>query len=238
MLTSKDPEGNITNYQYVSGADNRIKSILSGASSVSYNYTGNNLSSLIFGNNTYSFTNDRFGNSLSTLINGKVLSTNVYGANNGLLQKVVYGNNYEKEYSYNSLGLIAYAGLDSTTGTDTADFGWDYDTNGTLLKFTDYIVDREYRYTYDSIGRLIRTTVHDQDNPTTQLGSYEYTYDIRNNLQCIDIVAGGRDFTQAHYYTAVSGRSETESYTKDNLVSRFYMNSTQHADYNGYSKSK
>ena len=54
------------------------------SSPVNYTYSGSKLSTINYGSDTYSFTYDSFGNVLSTKVGEKPLSTNTYGANNGV----------------------------------------------------------------------------------------------------------------------------------------------------------
>ncbi len=54
------------------------------SSPVNYTYSGSKLSTINYGSDTYSFNYDVFGNVVSTNVGGKALSTNTYGANNGV----------------------------------------------------------------------------------------------------------------------------------------------------------
>ena len=74
----------------------------SNGTAVNYTYSGNKLSTIKYGNDTYSFEYDNYGNIKRTLVNNKPLSTNTYGANNGVLEKTTYGNGAVREYTYDS----------------------------------------------------------------------------------------------------------------------------------------
>ena len=174
----------------------------------------------------YTFANNAFGSPKYTYINGKMLSNNIYNVKTGQISRVEYGNNWSKKYAYNALGLQNMLSL-GLPGSEVGRFTWKYDSKGTLLRYTDYIIDTQYNYTYDAIGRLIRETHLDSNDLNVQKGYVAYSYDLRNNLTKLNLNYGGRSWSNKYSYSAIDGRDETASYAKDNLPTRFTINSAQ-----------
>ena len=214
-----------TNYVYSEHTD-RLKSVSSSGSSVSYTYDKDRLSTITFGSDVYSFVYDSWGNAVSTKINGKALSTNTYGANNGVLEKTTYGNGAVKQYAYDEFGNLKTV----KDGNGNSLFAWYYDSSMTPLVHSDVKNNLKYYYGYDSIGRLITQEVTNR-NTGAHVGSFEYTYDLRNNITDISTEFGGRTITQSYVYSAVSGNAATERYGKDNLPVRYNVTASRFIDY-------
>ncbi|HIS18581.1 MAG TPA: RHS repeat protein, partial [Candidatus Coprovivens excrementavium] len=160
-----DPNGNSTNYTY----DNklRITNITKGNHSVSYEYNNdNNLSKIIHGTKNYIFNYDEFNNSSSVKINNNTLVNNYYEDNNGNLNKVLYGNNHEINYTYDSLDRLDKVIKSNDTYTNY------YDNLGRITKITSN--NDIYKYDYDFAKRL----------STFKYNNYEtnYNYDKENNV--------------------------------------------------------
>lgn len=103
-----DNNGNVTNYTYLT-ANDLPDTITSGSQSVKYYYDNKykHLTALKHGDTTYGFTYDEFGNRIATMVGSSVLATNTFGAHNGYLQKMTYGNNDTVEYTYDRYGNVA-----------------------------------------------------------------------------------------------------------------------------------
>lgn len=76
------------------------------------------------------------------------LSTNKYGANNGALKSITYGNGDTRAYTYNVFGSVS-----TQTVNNIAAYKWGYTTAGRNVSHTDLINKLKYSYEYDSIGR-------------------------------------------------------------------------------------
>ena len=208
-----DVNGNITTYTYNSSND-ALKSISSGGITTSYNYDAKGRLSTINHNSTqYGFAYDSFGNTVSTKVGSRTLSTNKYGAYNGDLASVLYGNGDSRSYQYNVFG-----GLLSEKVNNTPAYKWGYTTSGTNISHTDLINKLKYTYEYDSIDRLTRQYVYNTNNSALTYIS-EYGYDMKNNITRFTNVAGGRSLTQKY------------EFDKDNLPSIYYMSGTRNHAY-------
>ncbi|MBO5065079.1 MAG: RHS repeat-associated core domain-containing protein, partial [Clostridia bacterium] len=148
-----------------------------------------------------------------------------YIANNGGLSESVYGNNDGVKYTYDYSGnVIAIKHKDNANGYNTATYGnsvytWQYSSNGTPRMHQDGINQIRYDYSYDSIGRLIRT---DMSNSVTsaRVGSTEYGYNTRGHLTSVSNEIGGRAYSQYYSYsdTGVTGAKENAA---DGLPTRY-----------------
>ena len=230
--TITTPDGVSTKYTYTSTSSNRVSKIQAidtnnnnaVLGTVSYTYDGNRLKTLAYGQDTYTFNVDRFGNATSTTINGKTLSANAYAANNGKLQSVTYGNGDLRTYSYNWLGQVSAIG----NGAHTM-YRYTYDLNGTLNKITDNFAERETTFVQDSIGRPVREEYKTKSG--TFLGMVEYGYDERANLQKLAVNWGGHTHVAEYRYKAISTLPETQRYEADNLPIRYTYITGRRADY-------
>ena len=168
----------------------------------------------------YSFAYDNFGNVTQTKVGTQVLSTNTYGANNGDLKQVKYGNNDYVDYTYDDYGNIS-----AISQNGTKNFTWQYDSTGNLYSHEDLVNNQRFVYTYDSTGRLVRQQV--LDNSKKNIYSSQYGYDLNNNVSRFTSSADGVSVTEnfeygkdnlASKYTYPSGKTTT--YTYDGLMRR------------------
>ncbi len=147
----KKPNLLSTYYEYVSSSNDRLAKVYTKdgntvLSTVRYAYDGDRLSSLMFGDDTYTFEVDQFGNARSASINGKLLSVNTYNDYNGKLYYVTYRTGDVREYTYNWLGQVL--GIGNRTNIM---YRYVYDLNGTLKEFIDNMAQRKTLYTADSL---------------------------------------------------------------------------------------
>lgn len=166
----RNMRGYYTYYTYDSNNDrlltvsNNESPTANGASTVTYTYNNNGyLSTVSSPSTTYNFSYDAWGNNTSVSIGNRTLNTNTFGANNGLLTCSTYGNGFALGYIYDSLDRVT----GKTYNGDTR-FTWNYDAKGNYSSYTDNVLNKTYSYTYDDIGRLLRTDVSD--------GSYFKTF--------------------------------------------------------------
>ena len=126
----------------------------------------------------YSFVYDSFGNVTQTKVGSTALVTNTYGSTNGLLQKSSYANGDAIRYQYNKSGLVTGIYQDNDTESLYRTFAWDYSSNGTPRVHKDGVTALKYDYSYDSIGRLIRTDISKVSEKTARLIFFPYKRSI------------------------------------------------------------
>ena len=186
----------------------------------SYTYDNYRLKTISHNGFNYSFNYDDFGNVTQTKVGSQVLSTNTYGANNGDLKQVEYGNGATVNYTYDDYGNIS-----AIAQGDSTNFKWHYDSTGNLYAHDDLVNNQHFVYTYDSTGRLVRQQV--LDNNKKNIYSSQYGYDLNNNVSRFTSSAGGVSVTEnfeygkdnlASKYTYPSGKTAT--YTYDGILRR------------------
>lgn len=125
----------------------------------SYEYENDRIRIITHNGASYKFSYDTFGNLRTVHIGSRLLMTNQYGANNGLLIKSTYGNGQyvENEYDY----------FDRITGVKyngTKLFGYVYNSDGLVSRHIDNVNNKTYNYEYDMLGRLQRMDVTGGDS--------------------------------------------------------------------------
>lgn len=219
-----DKKGNETNYTYDANTDaiTSVSQTLSNRQTVSNSYTYNKycLNTISHNGFNYSFVYDDFGNVTQTKVGTQTLSTNTYGANNGDLNRVTYGNGNYVDYTYDDYGNIT-----AISQNGTQNFTWKYDSTGNLYSHEDLVNNQRFIYTYDTTGRLVRQNV--LNNSKKSVYASEYGYDLNNNVSRFTSSAGGTSVTEsfeygtdnlATKYTYPSGKTAT--YTNDGLLRR------------------
>ncbi len=212
LKTVTSPNGLVTRSTYDSKYS-KLLGVSAQDTSVKYTYANNRLSQISFGygsansyNETYNFTYDVYGNVLTTKVGSKSLSTNHYLPYNGGLSETVYGNNDGIKYGYNYSGNVsAMYYKDNANGGNTATYGnpsftWAYSSNGTPRAHRDGFTGLRYNYSYDAIGRLIRTDIT-KHSTGAAVGSTEYGYNTRGHLISITNDIGGNAYGQYYSYS-------------------------------------
>ena len=211
-----DKMGRITNYSYDANTDavTSVSQTLSNGQTVSNSYTYDNyrLKTISHNGFNYSFNYDNFGNVTQTKVGSQTLSTNTYGANNGDLKRVTYGNGQYVDYTYDDYGNIS-----AISQNGKQNFKWQYDSTGNMYAHDDLINGQRFIYTYDSTGRLVRQNVLNGNRRS--LYSSQYGYDLNNNVSRFTSSAGGVSAT------------ESFEYGKDNLASKYTYPSGKTATY-------
>jgi len=166
----------VTNYTYDSIGRN-TDVYITGTVSLKYNYIDGQISGItrggyIEGNSTkqeqsYSFTYNKWGSTVVTKIGTQTLAEYSYGAKNGNLIRMDYGNGNSDDYityEYDSLDRIIkvkYNGVDRYTYT--------YNGDGSLYSAAEYRTNsagttvHTYYYNYDGIGRLVGMSIYEGD---------------------------------------------------------------------------
>ena len=258
-LTVKDANGVITQYGYTDNNYSRPLSVVTAGatdSAVYYDYEENTttkkdtnrISSITFGDKdsekdkeVFSFVYDAYGNKTQNLVGGVTLSTNIFAENNGVLTQTEYGNGDGIKYAYDNSGNItkeyhknAAVGQTNAPYYEDPMYSWLYSSNGTPRLHSDGINSLKYAYSYDSIGRLIRTDISSSSG--SYVGSTEYGYDPRGNMTSIQNEIGGVTYTQSHIYAQTKDENDeviigTLANSKDGLPTRYSIFSNRYADY-------
>ena len=116
-----------------------------------------------------------------------------------------YGNGDGIKYAYDNSGNItkeyhknAAVGQTNATYYEDPMYSWLYSSNGTPRLHSDGINSLKYAYSYDSIGRLIRTDISSSSG--SYVGSTEYGYDPRGIQTSIINSIGGKTYSQYYSY--------------------------------------
>ncbi len=186
-----DPRGNSTYYTYNANNDRLLTvsdssdPLAAGASTVSYTYNGKGyLTGLSTPSTAYTLTYNGFGRPLTVKAGTYTLSTNTYGANNGNLLSVEYGNGFTVGYTYDSLDRPV-----ARRANGTLKFEWSYNAENRLGRHWDYVNGKNYAYLYDLLGRPLRTDVSDgnwircdYDPLTDKVSSVRYSFNGTQRL--------------------------------------------------------
>lgn len=100
-----DANDKTTSYTYDGNTD-RMKTVTSSGSTVTYTYKNNGQLTSIKSpgsSPTYNFVYDKWGNNTEVKVGDQTLVTNTYKSNNGLLQQQKYGNEFTVGHAYDSL---------------------------------------------------------------------------------------------------------------------------------------
>ena len=146
------------NYTYLPGSStvSKITTNTTGINgstkehSVNYTYQNNRLTGITHNGFMYTLGYDLFGNRTTTKVGSRILSTNTYGANNGLLKTSTYGNGTTVENVYDRLDRITSVKINGTER-----YRYTYNSNNQLSALTDLALNKTTRYTYDLLGRLL-----------------------------------------------------------------------------------
>lgn len=191
VLTENSFKGDAISYVY--DDLNRVQyEKLSGVNQISYTYDQGsyNKGQLTFadygGNNKKYYNYDVLGrlvNSTTTIENENFAMDFEYNLN-GDIEKIVYPNDWELSYNYNSVGQVDSIELDKGAGPVTLVENIEYNANGQMTNFErSNGVDTTYSYDPDQNYRLIDLETTDG---VDMLQDLSYTYDDVGNITRID----------------------------------------------------
>ena len=140
-----------------------------------YNKTGNDPTAY---HQYYNFAYDAFGNTTSISVGTTStynLGTYTYAPNDGLLTGMTYGNGATVSYTYDNFGRKIQ------TDTSSLDqYKYTYTGDGQLYEMKDVSGNLLYRYNYDTLGRLIGSSLKSGNVVTLQT---QHQYDEANRLE-------------------------------------------------------
>ena len=231
-----------TSYTYNSNFSD-LQKVQAQDTSVAYTYNGNRVSTISQGYGSYtsnferfSFTYDVYGNIIETKVGNEgaetVLATNTYAPRDGILTQSTYGNGDGIKYGYDYSGNITAIYIkDGSAYESSPSYEWEYSADGTPREHTDNDNNLSYVYSYDSIGRLIRTDISGAYAANT-----EYGYNTRGHLVSVENSIGGNTYAQFYSYS----KSADEEYNADaceGLPTRYVaLNRTTSYTYDGLNR--
>lgn len=214
---TKDANGTIVDTLYHFANDRSSMSYITGVISVQNTYSNGLLSRIIRGgyisgntvkqNQYYNLSYDAFGNMTAVSVgadetDARTLAIYLYGEKNGQLEAMIYGNFNGLQYEYDELGRLV-----SENWSDGRTFRYFYDSEGALAQKVDVETGDVVNYTYDSIGRLIHSSI--TENGSTTLMT-EHLYDRQNRIgeqsyQLRDSDGGYTTYSMEYDYRASDG---------------------------------
>ena len=221
LINSITDSNNIsTSYTY----DNKFRTtnISKDNQSITYEYSNNNLSKITHGTKNYLFTYDEYNNNSSISINNNALVNNYYENNNGNLTRVLYGNNDEINYTYDSYDRIKTVTKSNDLYTNY------YDNLGRLTKLTSN--NDVYKYTYDFASRLSSFISNDYET--------NYSYDEENNVTNKSEKLNNYNYSYSYSYNTESAITQLTinntsfNYSYDNLGRLISNNINNHCNMN------
>ena len=157
----------------------------------------------------YHFLYDSFGNTTSFGIGGwnateqLTLASYEYAAMNGLLTKQTYGNGDYVEFTYDILGRAKTTTYyDENENVDRV-LTYVYTGDGQLYSIHDSKTGFLYLYTYDSIGRLVGSSVKNADGEI--LMSTRQEYNANNQLVGQHWTVGTTTYSETYTYDTTDG---------------------------------
>ena len=163
-----------------------------------YNKTGNDSTKY---HQYYNFTYDDFGNTAGISVGDTTeydLGAYTYGAHDGLLTGMTYGNGATVNYTYDDLGRKTQT---ATSSGDT--YTYNYTGDGQLYQMQDSTGGLLYRYNYDTIGRLIGSSMKAGSTVTLQT---QHQYDEANRLSRQIWALPGKTYQESFVYDEDNGR--------------------------------
>lgn len=143
----------------VSIAEKQNHTTVANPANVQYTYDNGNLISILRtasgATQTYTLGYDLWGNTTSVAVADRTLATYVYGANNGPLQTMTYGNGDTVEYTYDNLGRTKQVTYKTASGDISRVLSYTYTGDGQLYSIHDSATGKTTVYTYDTLGRPI-----------------------------------------------------------------------------------
>lgn len=147
---------------------------------------------------TYSFTYNDYGQTLTTKVGDRTLATNTYDSKTHNLKMLRYGTGELVLYTYDNLDRIKTVRYNSIGKKVT--YSYDYMGNVAVEKVTNVAGDIEYAtyyYEYDSLGRPVRFFETLGDEIVQQV---QYTYDSKNRTTSVSYYDGAEMRTALAVY--------------------------------------
>ena len=173
-----DANDKTTSYTYDGNTD-RMKTVTSSGSTVTYTYKNNGQLTSIKSpgsSPTYNFVYDKWGNNTEVKVGNQTLVTNTYKSNNGLLTQQEYGNGFKVGHNYDSLDRET-SRVYNNGNSDVAKYYWTYNADGNLARYSEN-GNRVLTYLYDDIGRLLQVSGNDGSYVKTSYDELDKSTDL------------------------------------------------------------
>ena len=215
-----------TEYSYVSGNDRQYRTSNSAGGVLYYGYTNGvqaeasryskdsqarpwqryHLTLDAWGNTTKIQVQSATGGTPTSWLTGPTLASYEYAGNNGYLSKMTHANGDYETYTYDRYGRVVTIGHYTQDGSLSYSEIYVYDGNGNtgrckVVDSSHNILD-DYRYEYDSLGRLIRSS---QVSGGKTVLRTEHIYDADNRMTKQSYQIGSKTFTEKYSYNNNDG---------------------------------
>ena len=232
-----------TSYTYVSGTDWQYRTSNSSGAVLYYGYTnGVQTEASRYSSNSqarpwqrYHLTLDAWGNTtkiqvqsgtgttVTSWLTGPTLASYEYAGNNGYLSKMTNANGDYETYTYDRYGRIVTIEHRTKNGTLNYTEVYVYDGNGNtgrckVMDGSGNVTD-DYRYEYDSLGRLIRSS-QVSDGETVLRTEHIYDADNRLTNQCYQL--GASSFSESYEYNKNDGSMKSMDTANGDTLSFTY----------------
>lgn len=154
------------------------------------------------------------------------LVSHQYAPGDGGLQSSMYGNGDSVAYSYDDLDRVT-----AKSENGSRRYTWDYNADGQVGNHSDLVNGKDYRYSYDETGRLVRTDISDgswfQNDYNTMDLSTGVRYHFSGVTREINYGYSERDYLPAST-SITSSRVVSSGYdTLGRLTERSYTTASQ-----------
>ena len=232
-----------TSYTYVSGTDWQYRTSNSAGGVLYYGYTnGVQTEASRYSSNSqarpwqrYHLTLDAWGNTtkiqvqsgtgttVTSWLTGPTLASYEYAGNNGYLSKMTNANGDYETYTYDRYGRIVTIEHRTKNGTLNYTEVYVYDGNGNtgrckVMDGSGNVTD-DYRYEYDSLGRLIRSS---QVSDGETVLRTEHIYDADNRLTNQSYQLGASSFSESYEYNKNDGSMKSMDTANGDTLSFTY----------------
>ena len=204
-----DPLGNKQYYIYDTATGRYQMTYINGVVSTQNNYNSRGLLASVtragyYDNNgvntrvtqDYAMTYDAYGNTTKIEVGttaGKItLGSYTYAPNNGVLQRMTYGNGDYTDYTYDDLGRTA-----QVSTSDGGLYTYVYTGDGQLFSISDLTNNLTYRYNYDTLGRLIGSSTNSGDEALLRI---QAQYDENSRLSGQSWQMGDKTYSEGFVY--------------------------------------